>query len=163
MRIETVGIVGLGSIGAMYGSIIQKALGPGHVIAIADPERVLRYRDEGIYVNGEKQDFLYAEPKEAQPVDLLIFATKYYSLLDAIENARKACGEETIVMSFLNGVSSEELIREKLGPRHLLYTTVQGMDATKRGNQISVQHTGYVAFGEKDNGRTEILSRVFGL
>lgn len=163
MKINTVAIVGLGSVGAMFGSFFVKALGPENVYGIADADRVARYKKDGIYLNGERLAFHYVTPDEAIPVDLLIFATKYTGLRAAIESARKACGEETIVMSFLNGVISEGDIAAALHPKHLLYTTVQGMDSGKVGNQIKMEHSGYISFNEKDNQRSESVDAVADL
>lgn len=160
MEIKTVGIAGLGSVGAMYGSFLAKALGSGNVCGIADKERIERYRRDGIYLNGERLSFTYSAPEEVQPVDLLIFATKYYGLESALESARKACGRHTVVMSFLNGVTSEEMIAAYLHPSCLLYTTVQGMDSGKIGNRITMEHSGYVAFGRKDGTQDEETQAV---
>lgn len=158
--IQTVGIIGMGAIGILFGIQFQKTLGKEHVFIIADRERIERYKREGVYANGEFCDFQYTEAEEAPRVDLLIFATKYHGLTAAIENAQKACGEETIVMSFLNGISSEQVLEERLHPSHLLYCTVQGMDATKTGNQMTYTKTGSVAFGEKDNTESENVHLV---
>lgn len=75
--IQKIGIVGLGALGIMYAELFQDTLGREQVYVIADRERVRRYREEGVYSNGERCDFRYMEAEEAQEMDLLIFATKY--------------------------------------------------------------------------------------
>lgn len=132
MKIDTAAIAGLGGVGAMYGSMMLKALGRGNVFAISDPDRAERYKRDGVFVDGVRHDFVYWKPEEAEPVDLLIFATKYYSLDQAIEESRGAVGPDTIVMSFLNGVTSEDRIAEKMHPNHLLYTTGQALNGPIR-------------------------------
>lgn len=98
---------------------------------------------------GQRCDFTYVESKDAPAVDLLIYATKYYSLEEAVRNTAGACGENTIVISLLNGVSSEGLIEKLLHPAHLLYCVAQGMDATREGNRLRYSKAGSLAFGEK--------------
>ena len=144
----TIGIIGLGAVGGMYADLLRRHYDRSQILCIADADRIERYKRDGVYCNGHRLDIRYVPAEEAQPVDLLIFATKYYSLPEAMESAVHAVGPDTIVLSFLNGVISEKLIADRLHPQHLLYTTVQGMDAGKEGNQITYLHSGSIAFGE---------------
>ncbi len=158
--INTIGIIGLGAVGGMYASLFRRRFDREQVICIGDKARIERYRTDGVFTNGERLDISYIPDQESQPVDLLIFATKFYALEDAMASAEKAIGPDTIVMSFLNGVVSEKMIAERLHPQHLLYTTVQGMDAGKVGNRITFEHNGNVAFGELDGHISEDVSLV---
>lgn len=159
--IQKVGIIGLGAIGILFAGQLQRAVGRENLYVIADASRIRRYTSEGIYANGEICEFRYCDPNEvSEKMDLLIFATKYNDLTGAIASAGSVCGRDTIVMSFLNGVGSEERIAEQLHPQHLLYSTVQGMDATKRGNHLTYTKTGSVTFGERDNTRSNAVCAV---
>lgn len=158
--IQMVGIVGLGAVGVLFGQKFLEGLGRERVLAIADSARIARYQKDGVYANGKICDFQYVEAEKAPKVDLLIFATKYHSLREAISVGAGACGEQTIVLSFLNGVTSEQMIEEHLHPAHLLYCTVQGMDATKEGNQLFYTKAGSIAFGEKDGRRSESVAAL---
>lgn len=153
--IQNAGIVGLGALGILFGQKLTEALGKEQVYVFADKERIDRYRKEGVYANGRRCDFTYVESKDAPAVDLLIYATKYYSLEEAVRSSAGACGESTIVISLLNGVSSEVLIEKLLHPVHLLYCVAQGMDATREGNRLRYSKAGSLAFGEKNNERSE--------
>ncbi|MCC8137218.1 MAG: ketopantoate reductase family protein [Clostridiales bacterium] len=155
--IKTVGIVGLGALGVLYGSLLLEKMDREDLRIIADEERIRRYQAEGVYANEKRCEFRYVTPEEAEPVDLLIFAVKYMALPEAIEMARPFCGERTIVMSFLNGVSSEQMIEDVLKPKRLLYSCVQGMDATRINRQVFYSKAGYIAFGEKDSSRSEAV------
>ena len=146
----TIGIIGLGAVGAMYADLLRRKYDRSQILCIADAERIERYRQDGVYCNGQRLDIRYVPAKDAEPVDMLFFATKYYALQEAMESAVQAVGPDTIVLSFLNGVTSEKLIADRLHPQHLLYTTVQGMDAGKEGNQITYLHSGSIAFNEAD-------------
>lgn len=160
MIINKVGIVGLGAIGGMYADLFRKKMSADSIICIAEEDRIKRYKKDGVFVNGERLDISYMTPAEAGIVDLLIFATKYYALKEAAESAAECCGEDTIVMSFLNGVTSESIVEGILHPKHLLYTTVQGMNAAKEGNHITYSHAGAVSFGERDGSKSEAYKAV---
>jgi 2-dehydropantoate 2-reductase len=67
-------------------------------------------------------------------------------------------GEKTIILSALNGITSEGIIGETYGIEKLLYCVAQGMDAVKEGNQLTYDHMGMLVFGEKES--TTISPRV---
>ena len=52
-------------------------------------------------------------PSEANGVDLLIVSLKYGALPGAVDSIKEAVGDNTIIMSLMNGVDSEEIISEK--------------------------------------------------
>ncbi len=160
MKIKTVAIVGFGALGMLYGAEFLKGMPAEELVFIADADRIRRYRSEKTMVNGNEISFRMIEPKDATPVDLLIFATKYPGLPEAIENARGAADDHTIVMSVLNGISSEQVIAEHLQPKHLLYCSVQGMDATRTGTSVFYSKPGYVAFGAKEDGEKDSVLAV---
>lgn len=64
-------------------------------------------------------------PGETDAVDLLIVALKYGSLSAALESIQKATTENTVIMSLMNGVDSEEIIAEKVGVEHLLPAVIK--------------------------------------
>ena len=43
--IQTVGVIGLGSLGVLYATLFTKALGQERVLVLADSGRIARYRD----------------------------------------------------------------------------------------------------------------------
>ena len=53
-------------------------------------------------------------PSEANGVDLLIVSLKYGALPGAVDSIKEAVGDNTIIMSLMNGVDSEEIISEKV-------------------------------------------------
>ena len=111
--IQTVGVIGLGSLGVLYATLFTKALGRERVLVLADSGRIARYREEGVWCNGELCDFHYVDAAaRAEPVDLLLFAVKYGGLTDAIATCRHLVGPETTVISVLNGISSEQVLGE---------------------------------------------------
>lgn len=162
--VKKVGIVGLGALGILFGQKLSEGLGKENVYVFADKERIARYQKDGVYANGQKCEFTYIEGKDAPEVDVLLFATKYYDLEEATLNAAGACGNDTIVISLLNGVSSEVLLEKLLHPAHLLYCVAQGMDAVREGNQLTYSKAGCLVIGEKngeESGSVKRLAELF--
>ena len=153
---QAVGIIGLGALGVLFG---QRLLENGaDVRIIADLARAEKYRKQGVTCNGAPVDFRYVTPEEAESVDLMIFATKEGGLQNAMETASGFIGENTLILSVLNGVSSEETIAARFGEKNVLYCTAQGMDAVKVGNALTYAHAGMIVLGEKQP--CEITPRV---
>ncbi len=153
--IKTVAIVGLGALGILYGHHLSKHMPKENLRIIADQSRIDRYRRDKVYCNREACDFQYVTPDQScEPADLVIFAVKYYGLKDAIHAVRNQVGAHTILISALNGISSEEMIGEAYGMDQILYCVAQGMDAVKEGNRLTYEHMGILVIGEKEAGHS---------
>lgn len=145
--IGSVAIIGMGALGILYGHLIGRRIGYENLFFVADAARVRRFNSVGVTCNGEKCPFRMMETKDAPAPDLLIFATKATGLESAIGLAKQFAGPDTIIISLLNGITSEEIISEKLGGRHVLYTVAQGMNATKIGPDLKYSHPGTLCVG----------------
>lgn len=166
MEIKNVSIIGLGALGILFGQHLTKKLPKGNVRIVADKERIERYKKEGVYCNGEKCDFHYVTPEEpCEPADLLIFAVKIHGLKDAVKAVKNHVGENTIILSALNGITSEAIIAEEYGMDKVLYCVAQGMDAVKVGNQLTYENMGMLVFGDKEPGviskKTKAVAQFF--
>ncbi|MGN0772367.1 MAG: ketopantoate reductase family protein [Candidatus Ventricola sp.] len=149
-EIKTVGVIGLGAVGALYA---ERLLASGAQLRVlVDEARRQRYEKEGVFVNGVRVDFPYATPKDAAPVDLLLIVTKESGLRGAMETAAGFVGPETLILSLLNGVTSEEIVSERFGGENVLCSVAQGMDAVKEGNRLTYEHPGQIVLGEKEPG-----------
>ena len=149
-EIKTVGLIGLGAVGGLYA---QRLLDAGADLrVIVDEGRLERYRQEGVMVNGRRVDFPYVSPKDAEALDLIIVATKQGGLESAMETMSGFVGADTLLISLINGVTSEEAMSERFGPENVLYAVAQGMDAVKEGNAIRYEHPGKIVLGEKQEG-----------
>lgn len=162
MKIKTVAVVGLGALGIMYAKYFTDKLSKENVRVIANQDRIERYKKSGIYCNGQVCDFNYVLPETVgKPADLVLFCVKFNQLKQAIEDAKQQVGEDTIIISALNGISSEEVIGKVFGFDKMLYCVAQGMDADKLDNKMNYTHMGKLAFGEKDNTvRSEKVTAV---
>ena len=151
--IENVTIVGMGALGILYGDLMERTLGPGHVRFIAEGERLTRLQQEGAWCNGRKCDFTVTD-NTGEEAELLLFAVKMTALDEAMELATPLVGEDTVILSLLNGVTSEEHIGQTFGPGKILYCVAQGMDAVLE----FLQRAGVPA--EREPG--EILHHIWG-
>jgi 2-dehydropantoate 2-reductase len=151
-HINSVYILGLGAMGSMYAAKLQD-IDPNLVKIIASAERIKNYQNTEIKVNGKPYKFNYVEPgdRSSPPADLIIVAVKAPQLAAAIHDLSGFVHEDTIVISLLNGIASEEQIGETIGIKHLLFAYGVGMDAVRNGSVITYSNPGRIVFGEKDN------------
>lgn len=160
MEIKKVSIIGLGALGIMYGDYIARKLPAGDLRIVADEERIRKYKENGIFCNGQKCDFTYMADTEEDPADLLIFAVKFGQLKEAMKSAVHQVGENTVIISTLNGITSEEYLAEVFGWDKVLLCTVQGMDSSKAGNRMHYQNMGNFSIGTYDGKPSPRLDAV---
>lgn len=157
MNIEHISIVGMGALGILYGDFFVKALGKEAVSFIADKERIYKYKNTDIFCNHKKCDFKILDSNDSnEKADLLIFAVKSTALLDAINTAKNNVGKNTIILSVLNGITSEEIIGKAFGKEHMLYCVAQGMDAVKLENKLTYSHMGQLCIGIPDDEKEKL-------
>lgn len=146
--ISRVAIVGLGALGIMYGHFLARAIGQENVFFVCDEGRVKRYKDAEVTFNGEVCPFVYATAENApfRP-DLVIFAVKGNDLEDAVRMTLPLIAEDTVIISVLNGISSEETIERIAGRGLILPCIAQKMDAKKDGFSVVSGKFGELCFG----------------
>lgn len=159
-KIETTAIVGMGALGLLYGTFIMDKKGSQGVCFVMNEERVEKYRNQVFYKNKEPYKFHVCDYQDMKPVDLLIVSVKYTGLEAAIEEMAGCIGEDTIIMSVLNGISSEDMLAKRYGREHLIDTVAQGMDAVKFGNELTFTRMGELRIGVKDACEQENLEAV---
>lgn len=153
-------LIGLGAIGASYAALLNAH--PGIELNILlDEARLKRYRSNTFKVNGEVQDFSYCGIKdEASPADLVIIAVKYNDLADAIQGVKNHVGDNTSIMSLLNGIDSEEIIGASFGMDKLVYSMCLGIDAQREGMTVNYGSAGKIVFGEKSGELTDQVKKI---
>ena len=150
--IGNIHIIGAGAVGAAYGALLHN-MDPRCVSFVASGERRERLHKEGIAVNGKEYLIPVLDSGEIHPAaELLLVAVKHYHLDQAIAEMKNSIGPETIVMSLMNGIDSEERIGAVYGPEKLLYALVIGIDALRQGNRVTYTNQGKIFFGEKKAG-----------
>ena len=132
-EIKKVAIIGLGAIGSIY-AVKLHAHDPKCLRVIADKERLEGYKQDGLFFNGKRYDFNFALPdKNAEKTDLIIIATKSSGLESAVKAIEGFVGDDTVIMSPLNGITSEEIIARAYGRDKVLYTLFIGHISTRQG------------------------------
>lgn len=163
MKIEKVGILGLGALGILYAEKLSKVLGEDLYILV-DSERKERYLKEGVFSNGKMLNLNYLDyEKDSQELDLIIVSLKSYHVKDTLPKIVGLAGEKTLFISLLNGIDSEEIIEERFGENAVLYAVAQGMDATRDGRSLYYSNTGNISLGEKNNQPSKRLEAVKNL
>lgn len=159
-EIKTTAIVGMGALGLLYGKKITDALGMDAVTYVMDEDRFRKYTKQTFSCNDEEAAFQMVCDKDASPTDLVIVAVKGTGLEKALTTMAGCVGPDTIIISVLNGISSEELLGARFGFDHLIYTVAQGMDAMKFGNALHYTRFGELRIGVTQTGLTENLEAL---
>ncbi|HYE82111.1 MAG TPA: ketopantoate reductase family protein [Clostridia bacterium] len=163
-KIKNVSVIGLGAIGGSYAA---KLFDTGSIdfTVIADSSRIGKYSTNKLTVNGKPYDFNFIRPEDdGAYADLILIAVKYHNLSQAVDAIRKRIGPDTIIMSLLNGIDSEEILGGAFGMEKLLYSSCVGIDAVRNANDIRYTSFGKLYFGESLNKlQSERVERVKAL
>lgn len=156
--VKTISVIGAGAMGASYMSLFYE-MDKDCISVVAKGERYKRLKEKGLIIN-EKQYFprLISPEDKTQPSDLVIVALKHHNLLEAIKDISNIVGENTLILSVMNGIESEEQIATVYGKEKVLYAIVVGISAVKEGNHITFSPMGKFFFGEEKN--KQISDRV---
>ena len=142
MQIKNVAMIGAGAIGGVYSYSLHKLLGDNFAF-IANGKRKERLEKEGLYLNGEHFSPKVVSSDEDIKFDLII--------VSAIEDMRNLVGENTIILTLLNGISAREVLKEEFKDNHVLYGLAIKIDAVKVGNKITQNSKAIIQFGDKYN------------
>jgi len=163
-RIQKVYLVGLGAIGCAYGSLMQDKE-PGLLKVVADRSRIRKYTEKGIYINNKRYQFDFVEPKapaeDNEQADLVIISVKYHQLGQAIKDIKGFVGRDTIILSLLNGINSEQIIGEVYGMDKMLLSFSVGIDAVRDDTAVNFTKRGKIIFGEEKN--TQYSAKVLAV
>ncbi|MBN1103071.1 MAG: ketopantoate reductase family protein [Deltaproteobacteria bacterium] len=149
--LQRISVIGAGAMGAFYANKFFD-MDPGCVSLIAGGERGARLRTDGLFVNGRRCFPSILTPEEIPvPSDVVMVAVKHHHLPGAIHDLRLAVGEETHILSVMNGIESEEKLGTAFGMEKVLYAVAVGIDAVREGNTVTCSKQGKLLFGEADN------------
>lgn len=161
MKINTVALLGAGAVGAYFIWGLSEKMGKDFCV-VAKGKRKEKLEQEGLIINEKKYELLVKEPEEIKGVDLILVAGKQDALYEMISDIKVMLKEDTMVISLLNGVTSEEIIGKAIGMEHMLYSVMR-IASVRNGNRItfSPEHTAGVFVGEK--GIKEPTKRVLAV
>lgn len=123
MKIKKVAVLGAGAVGSyiIWGLSKVKGIELG---VVADSNRAQRLK-KGCRINNSVYHPEVWTPQEAYGADLLIVALKYGALQGALKDIKAVVGKNTVVMSLMNGIDSEEIIASEIGDGNLLYSLIK--------------------------------------
>lgn len=163
-EIKNILICGIGAIGSIYADKIEK-YSPENLRVLVDANRLERYKKNPTVFNGRILDFNYILPNSADfKADLIIIATKFDGLSEVIKNIKNFVKQDTIILSLLNGVTSEKVIAKAYGTEKLLYSYFIGHSAIRNGRNIFHDDINTIVFGsdnKEDLKKIEIVKNFF--
>ena len=161
-EIENVLICGMGAVGSIYADKIQN-YSPNNLKILINKNRLDRYIKNPTVFNGKELSCSYVLPDcDEFKADLIIIATKYDGLTESIQNIKNFVYENTVILSLLNGVTSEQLIAQEYGWDKVLLSYFIGHSAMREGRFITHDGIGKIVFGDKNTDKTnEIRIKEF--
>ena len=155
-----IAIVGFGSLGALFASLLAPNMPFENLRIVADTDRVNRYQQQGLLVNGEPLTLNYVTPNESlhsnpSPADLVMVCTKFYQLNDVLPLIESQLGDNTLIVSALNGIASEKVLANAFGDERIVYCVAQQMDAMKNGSQLIYRDHGQLVIGAMTTDNAE--------
>lgn len=160
--IEKVLVCGIGAIGSIYANAINE-YDSKNLRILVDKKRLENYTQNPKIFNGKPLNFNYILPDATDfKADLIIIATKFDGLNDVIKNMANFVKNDTVIISLLNGVTSEEIISKKYGWKNLPIAYYIGHSAMRDGNNITHDGVGTIVFGINDTTKTseECIERI---
>ena len=158
MKISNILFAGAGALGALYSH--KMAESGKNICFLAAGERQQRLEKNGLIINGRKYPVKCTGKHSSFKADLLIVAVKYYNLDEVCTELIPYITENTAVISVMNGIDTEEILKEKLKTDNIFLTMVLGMDAVRDGNRISFSNEGKLVFGPWSGKSGEYLKDV---
>lgn len=166
MKIRKVALIGVGAIGA-YLIWSFDGVSDAAFTVVAEGARRERLERDGIVINGVRYPLQVQEPGQAGPQDLIFLATKYGALDEAIAMLPPLIGPNTLVLSLLNGVDSEERVARAVGAAHVVHTVIRiASQRTGTGVRFDPERVIGLNFGLTDDRaeerwKLEVLSALF--
>ncbi|MBI5748427.1 MAG: 2-dehydropantoate 2-reductase [Nitrospinae bacterium] len=155
-------IVGAGAVGGYFGGMLAKA--GENVTFLARGEHLKAIQEKGLYIKSINGDFnikikAVERPDDNEKYDLIIIAVKSYDLPDACNNIKGTVKNDTVLMSLLNGVDSEEIIGSIFGIEKVIGSVAFIGSQILEVGVISHTASGMITIGELDNPLNPLLLR----
>lgn len=145
--INRVIICGLGAVGLTYANKLKDVC---ELKILVDESRLEKFQKNPPILNGQKIILDYILPTDSWDADLIIIATKASGLESAISYIKNFVGENTLIISLLNGVSSEEKIASVYGNDKVIPAYFIGHSAVRNGNSVIQDGVGKIVFGKNE-------------
>lgn len=143
MKIKKVIICGLGALGLTYAYKLKDVC---ELKILANKKRIINYKNNRPILNGKLIDLDYILPNETWVADLIIISTKSTGLNSAIKYIKNFVGEKTIIISLVNGISSENKIVKKYPQAKVLRSYFIGHSAIRKDYSVIQDGVGKIVF-----------------
>ncbi len=146
-------VIGLGAVGASYAARIADTAPGAELRVVAEGPRAERLRREGVTVNGRPYAFAVVEPGEpVTPADLVILAVKCHDLSQAIAQLDGHVAAGTVLLSLLNGITSEAELVRAFPQAYVPLSVCVGIDGVRHGGDVQYTSLGWVEVGDRVAG-----------
>jgi len=144
-------IVGTGAVGGYFGGMLAKS--GEDVTFLARGEHLKAIQEKGLYIKSINGDFnikinAVEKPNANEKYDLIVIAVKSYDLPDACNNINGTVKNDTVLMSLLNGVDSEEIIGSIFGADNVIGSVAFIGSQILDAGVISHTASGMITIGE---------------
>lgn len=148
-EIKNVLLCGLGGVGCLCAAQISK-LNDINLKIVLDEVRYKKYAKEPTYFNDVEYNFDYVLPDNQDfKADLIIIATKSDGFDEAIKEIKNFVKDDTIFISLLNGISSEEKLAFLYGWDNTLISFYIGNSCIREDRHITMNGSYKIVFGTK--------------
>ena len=159
-------IVGAGGLGGFFGGLLAR--GGQDVVFVARGEKLRALQTHGLTVDSVQGDFslrvsAVGDAREAgtQPFDLVVLATKAYSLDTVIPSIKPVVGADTLVLTLQNGVDVPDRVRAGLSRGQVVAgLTRAGATLVAPGKVVHTTDESEVVLGPWGEDDPEALSRA---
>lgn len=162
-KINSIAIVGAGAMGAAYASMFID-VGCFQPYFLASGKRYQLLSTQKLQVNGKSYAVPVKQPEDVKTAaDLVIVALKHHHLPEALPLIKSVVGKETVVLSVMNGLESEQIIGAYCGVARLVLAIAVGIDAVREKECFSYAQPGKIIFGaapQEDDDRITRLSNA---
>lgn len=171
-QLNKVLMIGRGAVGLVFGDLFYNYLPKGNFAFLVDEARRERYARTPLVVNGQvshlpviSKEMPLVETENGEKVpfgkaDLILISTKAGGLDGAMKTAEDFCVENTIFMSCLNGILSEDELRKHFPHNMVIRTIAQKMDAVFEHDQEHFTSRGELVFGAETPDQQEAVEEV---
>ena len=157
MKINNILFAGAGALGALFSHKMSDS--GKNIFFLADGERQQRLEKNGLVINGRNYP-VKCTGGSTFKADLLIVAVKYNNLDEVCAKVIPHISRNTAVISVMNGIDTEEILKEKLPTDNIFLAMGIGMDAVRDGNSISFSNDGKLVFGPWSGKSGEYLKEI---
>ena len=148
MEINNVIICGLGALGLTYANKLNSLC---KLKILVDEKRLEKFKINPPIFNDIEQSFEYILPNQREKTDLIIICTKSNGLESAIEYIKNFVDENTIIISLINGISSEEKICQSYPKAKVLNSYFIGHSAMRVNDKFYQDGIGKIVFEPNDD------------